>query len=187
MRKSRENDRTMGDIMEMVKVSASKEYTVHIGSGFLGTIGEKIKEIGSNIVEGLWNGINNMASWIKEKIGGFGDSVLGALKDFFGINSPSKLMRDEVGKWIPEGIAVGIDKNAKSVLSSMRNMTAGVVGAGQRDEFAGQIHTPGTVIGGKLIVIGLGIGAVIFLTQTIPGKHGTNGILEFGRQFCFDG
>ncbi len=34
----------MGDIMEMVKVSASKEYTVHIGSGFLDTIGEKIKE-----------------------------------------------------------------------------------------------------------------------------------------------
>lgn len=104
---------------------------------------DKIKEIGSNIVEGLWNGINNMASWIKEKIGGFGDSVLGALKDFFGINSPSKLMRDEVGKWIPEGIAVGIDKNAKSVLSSMRDMTAGVVGAA-RDG----ITSGGTVSGG---------------------------------------
>ena len=89
----------------------------------------KIKDIGSDIVKGLWNGISNMTSWIKEKISGFGESVLGGIKDFFGINSPSKLMADEVGKWIPEGIAVGIDKNAKSVLDSMRDVTTGVVGA----------------------------------------------------------
>ena len=35
----------MGDFMEMVKVSVSREYIVNIGTGFLDTIGEKIREI----------------------------------------------------------------------------------------------------------------------------------------------
>ncbi len=100
---------------------------------------EKIKSIGSDIVRGLWNGINDMASWIGEKIKGFGEGVLGGIKSFFGINSPSKVMADEVGKWIPEGIAVGIDKNAKSVLSSMRDVTTGVVGAARDGIISGGV------------------------------------------------
>ena len=105
----------------------------------------KIRTIGSDIVRGLWNGISDMVGWISGKIQGFGESVLGGIKDFFGINSPSKLMASEVGKWIPEGIAVGIDKNAKSVLSSMQNVTAGVVGAA-RDG----LTTTGGVAGGVI-------------------------------------
>jgi phage-related protein len=89
----------------------------------------KVKSIGGDIVSGLWNGISNKVTWLKNKIKGFGESVLGGIKSFFGINSPSKLMRDEVGKWIPEGIAVGIDKNAKSVMSSMKDLTMDTVGA----------------------------------------------------------
>lgn len=92
-------------------------------------IPDKIKTIGSDIVKGLWNGINDMASWIKEKIQGFGDNVLGALKDFFGINSPSKLMEEEIGKFLPMGIAVGIDKNAKSVMNAMKDLTMNTLGA----------------------------------------------------------
>ena len=90
---------------------------------------DKIKSIGSDLVTGLWNGIKDMASWIKEKIEGFGEGILEDLKDFFGIASPSKVMAKEVGRWLPEGMAVGIDKNAKSVLTSMRDMSAQAVGA----------------------------------------------------------
>lgn len=68
----------------------------------------KIKEIGSDIIKGLWEGINDMASWIGKKIKGFGESVLGGIKDFFGIESPSRLMREEVGSMIGRGIGVGI-------------------------------------------------------------------------------
>ena len=68
----------------------------------------KIKEIGSDIIRGLWEGINDMASWIGKKIKGFGESVLGGIKDFFGIESPSRLMREEVGSMIGRGIGVGI-------------------------------------------------------------------------------
>ena len=48
--------------------------------------------------------------------------MLGAIKKFFGIASPSKLMRDKVGKYLPEGIAVGIDANTDSALDSIDDM-----------------------------------------------------------------
>lgn len=112
--------------------------------GKLKELPDKIRSVGSDIVKGLWNGISDMVGWLGEKIKGFGENVLGGIKDFFGIHSPSKVMAEEVGKWLPEGIAVGIDKNAKSVLDSMRDVTAGVVGA-TRD---GLTTTTGGLSGG---------------------------------------
>jgi len=104
---------------------------------------DKLKDIGSDIVEGLWNGINNMSSWISNKISGFGENVLSGIKDFFGIHSPSKVMADEVGKWIPAGIAVGIEKNAKSALNSMKDLAINSVGAA-RNGLAGGVSTAGS-------------------------------------------
>ncbi len=65
-------------------------------------------EIGGNLVEGLWNGIGNSKNWIIGKIDGFGTSILSGIKGFFGIHSPSKVMADEVGRYLSEGIATGI-------------------------------------------------------------------------------
>lgn len=79
-------------------------------------------DVGRDLVEGLWNGISDMVGWIGDKISGFGDSVLGGLKDFFGIVSPSKVMRDEVGKFLPAGIAIGIEDSTLSAVKSVRSM-----------------------------------------------------------------
>mgnify|MGYP001000384299 FL=1 len=79
-------------------------------------------DVGRDLVEGLWNGISGMVGWIGDKISGFGDSVLGGLKDFFGIASPSKVMRDEVGKFLPAGIAIGIEDSTLSAVKSVRSM-----------------------------------------------------------------
>lgn len=77
-------------------------------------------EIGKNIIVGLWNGITNAKDWLIEQIGGFTDSVTNAFKDFFGIASPSKLMRDEVGKFLAEGIGVGFTKEMDKVTEDMQ-------------------------------------------------------------------
>lgn len=71
----------------------------------------KMASIGKNIVQGLWNGISNAKSWILSKIKGFGESILSGIKGFFGIHSPSTVMRDEVGKQLALGVAEGISKN----------------------------------------------------------------------------
>lgn len=79
----------------------------------------RIVTIGSDIVKGLWNGIKDMGKWIAEKLKGFGDSVLGSIKSFFGIKSPSRVMRDQVGKPIVQGVAEGIKKNAKIAVDAI--------------------------------------------------------------------
>lgn len=79
--------------------------------------------VGVQLVKGIWNGIKSVKNWILDKIKGFGDSVLDGLKSFFGIHSPSRLMRDEIGKYIPQGMAVGIEATADDVYNAMDNIS----------------------------------------------------------------
>ena len=79
--------------------------------------------IGANLVTGLWNGIGNKVGWLKSKISGFVGNVKAWLKQFFKIGSPSRLMADEIGQWIPAGIAEGITGNMRSLRTAMRGMT----------------------------------------------------------------
>lgn len=67
-------------------------------------------DIGLNLIKGLWNGIKNAGAWLRDKISGFFGGVVDSIKDFFGIASPSKLMRDQVGKFIAQGIWVGFNE-----------------------------------------------------------------------------
>lgn len=71
----------------------------------------KMISIGKNIVLGLWNGISGMVGWISDKVMGFANSVLGGIKKALGIHSPSKRMRDEVGKYMALGMGIGFEKN----------------------------------------------------------------------------
>lgn len=86
------------------------------------TYSSNMVDVGRQLIEGMWNGIADMASWIKEKIQGFGQGVLDSLKDFFGIHSPSRVVRDEVGEMIGKGLAVGIENSADSVEKSTRDV-----------------------------------------------------------------
>ena len=81
------------------------------------------ENVGVQLVKGLWNGLNSVKDWILGKIKGFGDGVLNGLKSFFGIHSPSKVMADEVGKYLPQGLAVGIEANAKDVYDAMNDIS----------------------------------------------------------------
>ena len=80
-----------------------------------------IGEVGSQLVHGLFNGISNAATWLYEKVKGWASSVVGWIKDFFGIHSPSKVFADEVGKFIPPGITLGVEQ---AMPRTMRDMGA---------------------------------------------------------------
>ena len=82
----------------------------------------RFSSIGKDIVQGLWNGINNMVGWITGKIRGFTDSVVGSFKNFFGIKSPSRVMRDEVGKYLGMGVGEGIMDEADYVQKSFDSL-----------------------------------------------------------------
>lgn len=81
----------------------------------------KIEDIGDNIVKGLWNGINDAKEWICEKIEGFCDDVLDSIKDFFDIESPSKVMA-QMGKYLDQGLGIGIEKNEDYALKPANSM-----------------------------------------------------------------
>lgn len=82
----------------------------------------KVVSIGLDIVKGIGKGITSGVSWIKNRIKEFVGNVTGFIKKVFKIGSPSKLMADEVGQWLPKGIAVGIDTNTDSVEDSLEDM-----------------------------------------------------------------
>ena len=84
---------------------------------FVGTI----KQIGKDIASGLWNGIKSKKDWLKEKITGWVGGIGDAIKDFFKISSPSKLMA-EYGRYIDEGLAQGITKNADVTKNAMHKL-----------------------------------------------------------------
>ena len=96
------------------------EIILAITSGLLKGMAS-IGMVGQQLVEGLFNGIANAASWLYEKIKGWAGDVLDWIKGFFGIHSPSKVFADEVGKFIPPGITLGVEQ---AMPRAMRDMGA---------------------------------------------------------------
>lgn len=103
---------------------------VEIGAAILDSLAEVVSQmfdIGSNIVSGIWEGISNGYDWIVNKISGWVDNVVDFIMDAFGVASPSKVMRDMVGRWLPEGIAVGFEADMPSALKSMKKSMNGAL------------------------------------------------------------
>ena len=80
-------------------------------------------QVGKDIINGLINGIGAMGSALWDAAKNIASSALNAIKSFFGIASPSKVMRDEVGKWIPPGIAVGIEANTQPLTKALHDVS----------------------------------------------------------------
>lgn len=90
-------------------------------------IGKNIAEtdwlsLGLDILKGILNGMLDFGNVVKNTIKKVGKKITNAIKDFFGIESPSKLMAKEIGPYLPAGIAVGIEANTDSVLKSIDAM-----------------------------------------------------------------
>lgn len=82
---------------------------------------ESASSIGSNLIRGLWSGISNMTGWILNLIGGFANSVIKNIKGLFGIHSPSRVMRDQVGKYLAQGIGIGFTDESENIESDMQD------------------------------------------------------------------
>lgn len=79
-----------------------------------------IFDVGKNIVEGLWNGIKSMGSWVSGKVKDFFGGIVGGVKDFLGIHSPSKVFAG-IGGFMAEGLGEGFDDQFKSVKKDIEN------------------------------------------------------------------
>ncbi|MFC0266348.1 tape measure protein [Alloscardovia macacae] len=78
--------------------------------------------VGKNIISGLINGVKAMGGAFLDAIKTICSSALDAVKSFFGIHSPSRVMRDQVGRFLPLGMAAGIEDESDSVVDAMGSM-----------------------------------------------------------------
>ena len=85
-----------------------------ISSGY-----QTIKNAGLNLVAGIWEGISGSLGWIKNKIKGWVGNVTKCIKNLFGIHSPSKLFKDEIGTNLALGIGEGFTDTMTDVQQEM--------------------------------------------------------------------
>lgn len=83
-------------------------------------IASKVASIGSDIVSGVWNGIKNAAGWFTSQVKSFFSGIVDGVKDALGIGSPSKVFRDEVGRWLPPGVAQGFEAALPAAMKTMQ-------------------------------------------------------------------
>lgn len=95
-------------------------------------VATELKSIGKYIIDGIVGGIKNSLSRIANVAGKIKDTLLSKLKGLFKIASPSKLMKEEVGAYIGEGIAVGIEESGQIAVDAAETVANGII-----DAFAG--------------------------------------------------
>lgn len=110
--------------------------------GYFKDLPGKMLGIGTDMIKGMWDGISDMTGWIIGKLEEFGDSVLGGIKKFFGISSPSKLLAKEVGRWLPAGVAEGVLGNTKAATKAMTSMARSAVGAANAELSSSNLNMP---------------------------------------------
>lgn len=92
----------------------------NITSAFEGAF-EWFKSIGTNIVQGVWQGIQNMIGWFTDQVTGFFTGIVNTVCGLLGIASPSKVFA-EIGGYTVEGYAEGIEAEADKPINAMQDM-----------------------------------------------------------------
>lgn len=108
-------------------------------------IGETALELGKRLVEGLWEGVKAMAGWLKDKLFGWFDDLIGDVKEDQEIHSPSRKWARVLGKPMGQGVGVGavegLEEAEKLIQGEMDNMTASVT-ADVNSSYSGAMKTP---------------------------------------------
>lgn len=98
---------------------------------------------GRKIIDGIVQGVKSVASALKDAIVNIAKSAFQGVKDFFGIHSPSKLMEDKIGKFLPLGIAEGIKDTTDDAVSAMKETAGEIANAANIDSglIGGAVNT----------------------------------------------
>lgn len=118
-----------GESMATAAKNAFSKFKAKITGSEVAT---ELKSIGKYIIDGIVGGIKNSLSRIANVAGKIKDTLLSKLKGLFRIASPSKLMKEEVGAYIGEGIAVGIEESGQMAVDAAETVANGII-----DAFAG--------------------------------------------------
>lgn len=110
----------------------------------------KWSSIGTNILKGIKSGISSGWRWLSTTVSNLATNLYNSARRALGIRSPSRVFRDKIGKMIPAGMAIGIDKSASSALKSAEQLASNVVDAATQ-----AIQLP-PIVGGQVIPYSVG-------------------------------
>lgn len=147
--------KSQSDIEDAAKQKAAAAQSAFTSVGW--------SSVGSNIVKGIVTGVNASASTLTAKMKSLALQALEAAKNALGISSPSKVMKEGVGQWIPEGIALGIEQNKGIISDAMTDLSSEIASVDMVDaavsqgaslgEAAGQVEQSGSVTGDIIAAI----------------------------------
>ena len=95
-----------------------------------------LASIGRNLIEGLWGGIKGKFDNVISRVKSLASNLPKAVKAVLGIQSPSRVFRDQVGKNIALGIAAGIEDGEKNVRAAMDSLTSATLDANSAITFS---------------------------------------------------
>lgn len=107
-------------------VEAAKGFVDSLWNGVKG-LPSKFASLGRMIVEGVWKGITGMFGWLTNKVAGFFTGIVDGAKKALDIHSPSRVFRDQIGQWIPKGVAVGIENNLGGITKAVNKMIGATI------------------------------------------------------------
>ncbi|MET9071768.1 phage tail tape measure protein [Streptomyces sp. NPDC004232] len=153
------------------------------------SFGNLLLSAGKDLIRGLINGVESMGGALFGSLKSLAGGALKAAKDALGIGSPSKLFRDEVGKWIPHGIAAGVVEHGYVAMRAVTKVTSGLPTALSRG--AGSLTTSltaGGFAGGLVGAAAAGTGGNIIIDVhdiTVMSDQDVNKLVDrIGRQLA---
>ena len=121
------------------------------------SIPEQMRDVGRNLLMGLWNGISDKIAWLKSKVSGVVDRIKSWFtgKDGFDEHSPSK-WSNGVAKYVMQGMADGFENGLPSLMDSVDGVTDrikngldfGTAQIGAEQSFGGQMRSALSSLGG---------------------------------------
>lgn len=152
-------------------VGSFANQAIQAGKQFFNGIVNKVKEIpgrmmsiGSDIVGGVKKGISDAWSGLTGWLGNMAKGLIDGVKDALGIGSPSRLFADRIGKWIPAGITLGVEKAMPKAKAFMSNMSTELLDAANMDSLTSRLALEGNP---GALGNGLGNTVVYQVDQTI--------------------
>lgn len=95
--------------------------------GAVSGAGQWLYDTGRQIINGLGNGITSGFRWLRDRISDMGSNIVHWAESVLKVGSPSRVMSDQVGKWIPAGVAMGIDKGMPDLRTDLTRQLVGMV------------------------------------------------------------
>lgn len=137
---------------------------------------KEFKTIGGDIAEGIGEGAEDKKWTLSGKMSSLISAAVSAAKKAAGIESPSKLFRDEVGHWMGEGVAVGVEGSTKDVVKSIDDQVNSALKAYDvgriNDAISGKLNVKASGAGGSAgLASGSRGGVTVYQTNNYSQAH----------------